>query len=403
MAAARPLWRSGKSCADAAVCQKFRARPFGARRAWFQESRPTKAEDNLMKGLFKHAAAALVAAGFATGAVAQEKLKVGFVYVGPVGDHGYSYQHEQGRLALQKAFGDKIETTFLEKVPENDSERAIEQLARTGHKLIFTTSFGFMEPTLRVARKYPNLQFEHATGYKRADNVATYSARFYEGRYVQGVIAGKVTKTNTVGYIAAYPIPEVIGGINAFYLGAKSVNPNIKMKIIWANTWYDPGKEAEAAKALLAQGADILAQHTDSAAPMQEAEKAGKFAFGQASDMIKFGPKAQLTATTNNWAGYYIERTQLALDGKWKTGDVWGGIGAKMIVMAPFTNMPADVKALAEKTVADIGSGALHPFACPVVDQSGKTVECKGGKSLADEQILGMNWYVQGIDDKLPR
>ncbi len=356
-----------------------------------------------MKGMFKHAAAALVAAGFATGAVAQEKLKVGFVYVGPVGDHGYSYQHEQGRLALQKAFGDKIETTFLEKVAENDSERAIEQLARTGHKLIFTTSFGFMEPTLRVARKYPNLQFEHATGYKRADNVATYSARFYEGRYVQGVIAGKVTKTNTVGYIAAYPIPEVIGGINAFYLGAKSVNPNIKMKIIWANTWYDPGKEAEAAKALLAQGADILAQHTDSAAPMQEAEKAGKFAFGQASDMIKFGPKAQLTATTNNWAGYYIERTQLALDGKWKTGDTWGGIGAKMIVMAPFTNMPADVKALAEKTVADIGSGALHPFACPVVDQSGKTVECKGGKALADEQILGMNWYVQGIDDKLPR
>ncbi len=356
-----------------------------------------------MKGLLKHAAVAMAVAGFATAASAAEKLKVGFVYVGPVGDHGYSYQHEQGRLALQKAFGDKIETTFLEKVPENDSERSIEQLARTGHKLIFTTSFGFMEPTLKVAKKYPNLQFEHATGYKRADNVATYSARFYEGRYVQGVIAGKVTKTNTVGYIAAYPIPEVIGGINAFYLGAKSVNPNVKMKIIWANTWYDPGKEAEAAKALLAQGADILAQHTDSAAPMQEAEKAGKFAFGQASDMIKFGPKAQLTATTNNWAGYYIERTQLALDGKWKTGDVWGGIGAKMIVMAPFTNMSADVKALAEKTVADIGSGALLPFACPVVDQSGKTVDCKGGKTLDDGQILSMNWYVQGIEGSVPK
>jgi simple sugar transport system substrate-binding protein len=356
-----------------------------------------------MKGLLKHAAVAMAVAGFATGASAADKLKVGFVYVGPVGDHGYSYQHEQGRLALQKAFGDKIETTFLEKVPENDSERSIEQLARTGHKLIFTTSFGFMEPTLKVAKKYPNLQFEHATGYKRADNVATYSARFYEGRYVQGVIAGKVTKTNTVGYIAAYPIPEVIGGINAFYLGAKSVNPNVKMKIIWANTWYDPGKEAEAAKALLAQGADILAQHTDSAAPMQEAEKAGKFAFGQASDMIKFGPKAQLTATTNNWAGYYIERTQLALDGKWKTGDVWGGIGAKMIVMAPFTNMSADVKALAEKTVADIGSGALLPFACPVVDQSGKTVDCKGGKTLDDGQILSMNWYVQGIEGSVPK
>lgn len=356
-----------------------------------------------MKSMMKLAIAAFAAAGLVTSASAAEKLKVGFVYVGPVGDHGYSYQHDQGRLALQKALGDKIETTFLENVPENDSERSIEQLARTGHKLIFTTSFGYMEPTLRVARKYPNVQFEHATGFKRANNVATYSARFYEGRYVQGVIAGKMTKTNTLGYIAAFPIPEVIGGINAFYLGAKSVNPNVKMKIIWANTWYDPGKEADAAKALLAQGADILSQHTDSAAPMQEAEKAGKLAFGQSSDMINFGRKAQLTATVNNWGGYYIERTKLALEGKWSSTDTWGGLGAKMLFMAPFANMPDDVKALAEKTTAEIASGARLPFACPVVDQSGKTVECKGGKGLADDQILSMNWYVQGIEEKVPQ
>jgi basic membrane protein A and related proteins len=356
-----------------------------------------------MKIMMKLAVAALAATGLATGAFAAEKLKVGFVYVGPVGDHGYSYQHDQGRLALQKALGDKIETTFLENVPENDSERSIEQLARTGHKLIFTTSFGYMEPTLRVARKYPNVHFEHATGFKRANNVATYSARFYEGRYVQGVIAGKTTKTNTLGYIAAFPIPEVIGGINAFYLGAKSVNPNIKLKIIWANTWYDPGKEADAAKALMAQGADILSQHTDSAAPMQEAEKAGKFAFGQSSDMINFGRKSQLTATVNNWGGYYIERTKLALEGKWSSTDTWGGLGAKMLVMAPFANMPDDVKALAEKTTAEIASGARLPFACPVIDQSGKTVECKGGKGLSDEQILSMNWYVQGIEEKVPQ
>ena len=285
-----------------------------------------------------------VSTGLATAAQAADKLKVGFVYVGPVGDFGYSYQHDQGRLALQKALGDKIETTFLENIPENDSERSIEQLARTGHKLIFTTSFGFMDPTLKVAKKYPDIKFEHATGFKRADNVATYSARFHEGRYVIGQIAGKMTKSNTIGYVASFPIPEVVSGINAFYLGALSVNPNIKVKIVWANTWFDPGKEAEAAKALLAQGADIISQHTDSAAPLQEAEKAGKLGFGQASDMERFAPKAQLTAITDNWADYYIARTQAVLDGKWTSTDTWDGIGKKMVIMSPFKNMPADVK-----------------------------------------------------------
>jgi simple sugar transport system substrate-binding protein len=342
-------------------------------------------------------------AGFATGASAAEKLKVGFIYVGPVGDYGYSYEHDQGRIAMQKALGDKVETTFLENVPENDSERSIEQLARTGHKLIFTTSFGFMEPTLKVAKKYPNVKFEHATGFKRATNVATYSARFYEGRYVIGQIAGKMTKTNTLGYVAAFPIPEVVSGINSFYLGAKSVNPDVKVKIIWANTWFDPGKEAEAAKALLAQGADIITQHTDSAAPLQEAEKAGKLGFGQASDQSRFAPKAQMTAIVDDWSAYYIARTKAVLDGSWKSTDTWDGMKQGMVVMAPYKNMPDDVKALAEKTTAGIKDGSILPFACPVVDQSGKTVECKGGKGLDDGQILSMNWYVKGIDGSVPK
>ena len=356
-----------------------------------------------MKGLLKHAAVAVAMAGFATGASAAEKLKVGFVYVGPVGDFGYSYEHDQGRKAVQKALGDKVETTFLENVPENDSERSIEQLARTGHKLIFTTSFGFMEPTLKVAKKYPNVKFEHATGYKRAPNVATYSARFYEGRYVIGQIAGKMTKTNTIGYVAAFPIPEVVSGINSFYLGAKSVNPDIKIKIVWANTWFDPGKEAEAAKALLAQGADIISQHTDSAAPLQEAEKAGKLGFGQASDQSRFAPKAQMTAIVDDWSAYYIARTKAVLDNTWKSTDTWDGMKQGMVEMAPYKNVPDDVKAMAEKTEAGIKSGAVLPFACPVVDQSGKTVECKGGKTLDDGQILSMNWYVQGIEGSVPK
>jgi len=344
-----------------------------------------------------------IAFGMATGAMAAEKLKVGFVYVGPVGDFGYSYQHDQGRQAMQKALGDAVETTFLENVPEADSERSIEQLARSGHKLIFTTSFGFMEPTLKVAKKFPKVNFEHATGYKRAPNVATYSAKFHEGRYVIGQIAGKMTKSNIVGYVASFPIPEVVSGINAFLLGAQSVNPNVKIKIVWANTWFDPGKEADAAKALLAQGADIITQHTDSAAPLQEAEKAGKFGFGQSSDMIRFAPKAQLTSIVDDWSGYYIERVKAQLAGTWKSTDTWGGLGSHMVKLAPFTNMPDDVKKMAEQTEADIASGKLNPFKCPVMDQTGKTVECKGGTALSDEQVLGMNWYVKGIDDSLPK
>jgi simple sugar transport system substrate-binding protein len=347
------------------------------------------------------AAAALAATG--SSAPAAEKLKVGFIYVGPVGDFGWSYQHDVARQGMVAALGDKIETTYLENVSEGpDAERSIEQLARAGNKLIFTTSFGFMDATVKVARKYPDIKFEHATGFKRAPNLATYAGRFYEGRYIQGMIAAKMSKKGVLGYIGSFPIPEVISGINATMLGAQTVNPNIKVKIIWVNTWFDPGKEADAAKALADQGADVLMQHTDSAAAMQIAAQRGILAFGQDSDMVKFGPKAQLTAIVNNWTPYYTQRAKEVLDGTWKSGDVWGGLKSKLVTMAPYTNMPDDVKALAEKTEAAITDGSLHPFKCPIVDQDGKTIECKGGSHLDDGQILSMNVYVKGVDDKVP-
>jgi basic membrane protein A and related proteins len=352
------------------------------------------------------AAAAIVAVAVASSipvAKGADKLKVGFIYLGPVGDFGWTYQHEVGRQGLVKDLGDKIETTFLENVSEGpDSERAIEQLARSGHKLIFTTSFGYMDPTLKVAKKYPKVNFEHATGYKRDKNMSTYSGRFYEGRYIQGQIAAKMSKSGVLGYIGSFPIPEVVSGINSTMLGAQSINPNIKVKVIWVNTWFDPGKEADAAKALLDQGADVIMQHTDSPAAMQAASTRNAYAFGQDSDMIKFGPKSQLTAIIDNWAPYYDDRVKLELAGKWTTSDTWGGLKSKLVVMAPYTNMPDDVKAMAQKTEAAIVAGTLHPFACPVTAQDGTTVECKNGKNLEDGQILGMNFYVKGVDDKLP-
>src|SRR3984885_6571604 len=319
------------------------------------------------------AAAALAAVAVASSipvAKGADKLKVGFIYLGPVGDFGWTYQHEVGRQGLMKDMGDKIETTYLENVPEGpDAERSIEQLVRSGHKLIFTTSFGYMDPTLKVAKKYPKVNFEHATGYKRDKNMATYSGRFYEGRYIQGQIAAKMTKTGVLGYIVSFPIPEVISGINATMLGAQSVNPNIKVKIIWVSTWFDPGKEADAAKALLDQGADVIMQHTDSPAAMQIASSRGAYAFGQDSDMVKFGPKAQLTAIVDNWAPYYDDRIKLELANKWTSTDTWGGLKSKLVVMAPYTNMPDDVKKTATDTEAAIKAGTLHPFKCPIVDQ----------------------------------
>ena len=272
-------------------------------------------------------AAVLAVSAITLHARAEDKLKVGFVYLGPVGDLGWTFQHDVGRKKMMDTLGDRVDTTYLENVPESaDAERSLEQLARSGHQLIFATSFGYMEQTLRVAEKYPKVHFEHSTGYKRAANVSTYDARWYEGDYLQGLIAGKTSKSGVLGWIVPFPIPLVISGINASILGARTSNPNIKIKIIWVNTWFDPPKEADAAKALADQGADVLITYTDLPAVMQVAEQRGVHAFGRSSDMIKFGPHAQLTATVNNWGPYYIKRAEDELSGKWKSEATWGGL-----------------------------------------------------------------------------
>ena len=351
------------------------------------------------------ASAFALAVAFSIGtASAADKTKVGFVYVGPIGDHGWSYEHNQGRLAVEKAFGDRAKTTYVENVSEGpDAARVIQQLARGGHSVIFTTSFGFMNPTLKVAKRFPEVKFEHATGFKRSKNVATYSGRFYEGRHVIGLIAGKMTKSNTVGYIASFPIPEVVRGINAAYLAAKSVNPKVKFKIVWVSTWFDPGKEADAAKALIDQGADVLMQHTDSPAAMQIAEKKGIYAFGQASDMVKFGPKAQLTSIIDDWGPYYVARVKAAMDGTWKSQDTWDGIGPGMVAIAPFSkSIPNDVRAMAVKARDNIAAGKLHPFTGPINKQDGSPW-LKAGQTASDGELAGMNFYVQGVEGSLPK
>ena len=352
--------------------------------------------------MIRKTALALAGLMMATSAYAAE-LKVGFVYVGPVGDFGWTYQHDQGRLAVEAEFGDRVETTYVESVPEGpDAERVIRQLAASGHGLIFTTSFGYMDPTLKIAKMFPNVKFEHATGYKQAPNVATYSARFYEGRHVIGKIAGMMTKTNKIGYIASVPIPEVVRGINAATLAARQVNPDVTTQVIWVNSWYDPGKEADAAKALMSNGADIIMQHTDSPAGLQAAENAGVFAFGQASDMIKFAPTKQLTAIIDDWSPYYIERVRAVLDGTWESQDSWKGLAAGEVVMAPYTNIPADVQAAAEKAAADVASGAVHPFTGPIKDRDG-VERIAAGATADDGMMLGMDWFVEGVLGDLPK
>lgn len=357
-----------------------------------------------MKRLMLQAAAGCLAVAVAGGAMAAEKTKVGFVYVGPIGDHGWSYEHNQGRLAVEKAFGDKVETSYVENVSEGpDAARVIQQMARSGHDIIFTTSFGFMNATVKTAKQNPNVKFEHATGFKRAPNVSTYSARFYEGRTVIGLIAGKMTKTNTVGYIASFPIPEVVRGINAAYLAAKSVNPDVKFKVIWVSTWFDPGKEADAAKALIDQGADVLMQHTDSPAAMQIAEERGILAFGQASDMKAFGPNAQLTSIIDDWAPYYIARVQAVMDGTWESQDTWDGIKEGMVEIAPFSDkVPADVKALAQQAIDDIVAGKRHSFTGPINKQDGSPW-LKAGEVANDGDLASMNFYVEGVEGALPK
>jgi basic membrane protein A len=344
-----------------------------------------------------------LAAGVRPG-FAQDPLKVGFVYVGPTSDNGWTYRHDVARKEVEAAFPGKVKTSFVENVPEGpDAERVIRQLATTGHGLIFTTSFGFMNPTLKVAQRFPKVKFEHATGYKRAANLATYSGRFYEGRTPCGLIAGKMTKSNIIGYIGSFPIPEVVSGINAFTLALREVNPAAQVRVVWVNSWYDPGKEAAAAKALIDQGADILCQHTDSPAAIQEAETRGIFAFGQSSDMSRFGQKACLTSITDDWTPYYIRRVQALLDGTWTSEDFWGGLNTGTVVMTPFNPaIPADVQALATQAIEDIKSGKRHSFAGPFKDQSGKVMVAEG-KTASDPDILGMAYYVEGVQGSLPK
>lgn len=346
--------------------------------------------------------AAVTALAALPAAAEDAPLKAAWVYVGPIGDYGYSYQHDQGRQAVEKQFGEKVETTYVESVSEGpDAARVIRQLAAAGNDIIFATSFGFMDPTAKVAGMFPDVKFEHATGYKRLPNMATYSARFYEGRAVIGTIAGLMTETGKIGYVASVPIPEVIRGINAATLAARKVNPDVTVQVIWVNSWYDPGREADAAKALIAQGADIIMQHTDSPAPLQAAQNAGVHAFGQASDMIRFAPDAQLTAIVDDWGPYYIERVQAVMDGTWESKDTWGGFAAGMVRMAPFTNMPDEVKTAAEDVVAAIKSGDRHPFAGPIYDRGGK-LRVAEGEVVSDEELLGMDWFVKGVEGELP-
>jgi simple sugar transport system substrate-binding protein len=355
--------------------------------------------------LLASGAAAATAAMMGTPVRAQDVTKVGFVYVGPVGDGGWTYEHDIGRLAVEAAFGDAVETVYVESVPEGpDSERVMTQMALDGADLIFTTSFGYMDPTNNVAAKFPNVKFEHATGYKRLHpNVSTYSARFYEGRAVQGHIAGSMTKSNIIGYIASFPIPEVIRGINSAYIHAKKVNPDVEFKIVWAFTWFDPAKEAEAATVLIDQGADVILQHTDSTAPQAAAQAAGDvITFGQASDMAEFGPHPRVSSIIDDWAPYYIARTQAVMDGTWESMDTWDGIGPGMVKIGDISDaVPANVKAEAEALRDALADGSYHAFTGPVNKQDG-SAWLADGETADDGTLAGMSFYVEGLDGDIP-
>ena len=348
------------------------------------------------------AALPVVAIALSPAAFAAQPLGVGFVYVSPIGDAGWTKQHDSGRLELAEHFGDKIKTKIVENVPEGaDAERVIRDLAQQGNKLIITTSFGYMNPTLKVAKQFPDVKFINVTGYKTAANVGTANARFYEGRYLAGVLAAKMSKGNVAGYVAAFPIPEVLQGINAFTLGMRSVNPKAEVKVIWVNSWYDPGKERDAALTLISQGAEVLTNHTDSTAVVQAAQEKGKYAIAYHSDMKKFGPKAQLAAVTHHWGEYYIAQTQAVLDNTWKSSSVWGGIKAKMVSLDSFgPAVPGDVKAFVEARQAELVAGKLAPFTAPIKDNEGKVRLDKG--VMMDQGLEKMDYYVEGVVGKLP-
>ncbi|HET7773413.1 MAG TPA: BMP family ABC transporter substrate-binding protein [Burkholderiaceae bacterium] len=330
-------------------------------------------------------------------------MTVGFVYVSPVSDAGWTSQHNRGRLQMEQALKGQVTTRFVEKVSEGaDAERVIREMASSGAGLIFTTSFGFMDPTIRVAQQFPNVRFVHATGFKTAPNVATVNARFYEGRYLAGMAAGRTTKSNVIGYVAAFPIPEVLQGINAFTRGAREVNPKAEVRVVWTASWFDPPKERDAATTLANQKADVLTHHTDSTAVVAVAEERGIRAVAYHSDMSKFGPKAQIVAVTHHWGDYYTQAARDVLAGTWKTSQTWGGIKAGMIKLDGWNaNVPADVRKAIDARQADIVAGKFHPFTGPVKDNTGKVVWEKG--AMDDASMGKMNYLVEGVVGNLPK
>ena len=333
-----------------------------------------------------------------------EPLKIAFAYVGPVGDGGWTFAHDNGRKALEKEFGDKIVTSFVENVPESaDAERVIREMASSGNKLIFGTTFGYMEPMLKVAPEFKDVKFEHATGYKQAENMRTYDSRTYEGAYMAGVIAGKMTKSNTLGVVASIPIPEVIRNINSFTLGAQSSNPKVKTKVVWVNGWFDPPKETEAATSLINGGADVLFQNTDSPAVLKTAEAKGKRAFGWDSDMTAYGPKAHLASAVINWGPYYISATKAALDGSWKGGTgSWLGVKDGAIdIVSIAEDVPAETKAKVEEVKKGLADGTFAIWKGPLKDNTGKDV-LKEGETADDKFLSGVNFYVKGVEGKVP-
>jgi len=330
-------------------------------------------------------------------------LNIAFAYVGPVGDGGWSFAHDNGRKALEKEFGDKVKTTFVESVPESaDAERVFRDLVGQGNKLIFGTTFGYMEPMLKVAADNKEIKFEHATGYKTAENLRTYDSRTYEGAYMAGIIAGSMTKSNTLGVVGSVPIPEVLRNINSFTMGAQSVNPKITTKVVWVNEWFSPPKETEAATALINGGADVLFQNTDSPAVLKTAQEKGKRAFGWDSDMTAYGPKAHLASAVINWGPYYIKATKDALEGKWATGASWWGVKEGAIdIVSIADDVPADIKTKVETVKAGLKDGSYSIWKGPIVGQDGKELVAAG--AVADDKFLsGVNFYVKGVDGKVP-
>ena len=340
----------------------------------------------------------------AASAPAPEPLKIAFAYVGPVGDGGWTFAHDNARKALEKEFGDKIKTSFAENVPESaDAERVIRDMATQGNKLIFGTTFGYMEPMLKIAPDFKDVKFEHATGFKQADNMRTYDSRTYEGAYMAGIIAGKMTKSNTLGVVASIPIPEVIRNINSFTLGAQSVNPKVKTKVVWVNGWFDPPKETEAATSLMNGGADVLFQNTDSPAVLKAAEAKGKRAFGWDSDMTAYGPKAHLASAVINWSPYYIKATKEALDGSWKgsTGVWWGVKEGAIDIVSIAEDVPADIKTKVADVKKGLADGTYVIWKGPITDNKGKVQIAKD--AAADDKFLGgLNFYVKGVEGKIP-